>query len=128
MSLYIVAEYCSHDFYHGWWLYERDNNRGRLNANNEWGWMRDASSWSSRKQAWDMFVRAGHDPPSVAQCCQEFATWVANRFPDGVCVRHDRDTYYLLEVLASRPRQRPGVIRTSKGAAMADARGHGGAR
>ncbi len=122
MSLYIVAEYCSHDFYHGWWLYERDNNRGRLNADNEWGWMRDSSLWSSRQQAWSMFARVGYDPPQVVRYCQAFAEWVAERFPNGIRVRRDSDGYCLLKVLTSRPRQQPHVIRTLRGAAMTDGR------
>jgi hypothetical protein len=39
--VWLVAEYCGHNFYMGWHLYERENpGYQKRNANGDWGWVR----------------------------------------------------------------------------------------
>lgn len=120
---FCIAEYCAADFYMGWWLYERDTNDGRRNADSDWGWMQDTSEWSPQQRLHELCRRMGHEPPPVARYSQTFAEWFAEAFPGGLHVArrstHGDVKYTLLKIVQSRPRQRRGVIRTIRGAASA---------
>ncbi len=128
--MYILAEYCAAQFYMGWWLYERETNDGRANQHglhDNWGWMRDGSSWSKQQDAAELCQRMGHEPPPVRRHGQDFAEWFAATFPYGLRVQvadydDEWEGYILIEQLTTRPRQRRGVIRTIRRAAMVDRR------
>lgn len=123
---YCLAEYCRGPFYAGWWLYERETNDGRPNNTGfpHWGWLNAADPWSPQQKLRDLTVWMGHDPPPVARHRQAFAEWFAATFPNGLLVTVsesvEEDRYSLIEILASRPPQKCGVIRTIRGAALAD--------
>ena len=124
---YLIAEYCQGPFYTGWWLYERETNDGRPNSGyDSWGWLKSTDAWSPQQKLRDLCVWMGHSPPAVAGYSDEFAEWFAGQFPNGLQVRvsesMDEDHYALVEILATRPRQRRGVIRTLRGAARAERR------
>ena len=117
---FCFAEYCSHQFFSGWWLYERETNDGQPNADGYWGWLQDRDSSSPQQKLNDLCRRMGHDPPLLTRYTQKFAEWFAATFPNGLQVVKKNWKYELVEVVAKRPRQRRGGIRTIKGAAMAD--------
>lgn len=126
---FILAEYCGGPFYWGWWLYDRDTNNGQMNQARPgegagWGWLKDASSSSRQNDVYELCRRIYEDPPKVARYKDQFAEWFATTFPCGLevlSVESEWETAYLLQAIPTqRPRQRRGVIRTIRGAAMCD--------
>ena len=124
---YCLAEYCAGDFYMGWWLYERETNDGRRSRTNDdpWGWMRGDSL--QRTCLWELCRGMGCQPPPLGSRSQAFAEWFAATFPNGLRVRvveeyqyEGQSRYELIDIVKKRPRQRSGVVRTIRGAAMAD--------
>lgn len=122
--MFILAEYCRGPFYDGWWLYERDTNDGRPNAEyglyGGWGWLRDDFS---ERRVCALVRRMGCAPPAVVRHTQDFAEWFAARFPNGLGVRVLEYGYDLEHVVERRPKQRRRNIRTICGAAMSDRAG-----
>lgn len=114
---FLVAEYNPHWIYHGWWLYERDHNDGRVNdGHRDWGWLKDGSPWSKQSRVRDLCVSMGYDPPQVLRCSQDFAEWFAATFPAGLRVAIVEKGYHLLEIVAKLPERRHRSIRTIRGA------------
>ena len=82
----IIAEFCSHDLYHGWHLYRRDRADGSRNDDGSWGLL------SGHWRIAPVHARcrdAGHDPPDPPSKkpwdnCQRFAEWFAATYPDGM--------------------------------------------
>ena len=118
---YILAEYCSAQFYTGWWLYRREHNNGQPNTSGSWwGWLRDDVT---QKRVFELLRCMGESPPEVGRYSQTLAKWFAVTFPNGLRVEGDEwGPYSLVEICANRPRQRRGHIRTVRGAAAADRR------
>lgn len=107
----LLAEYCEGPFHMGWWLYERDRNDGSQNDGfDAWGWL--AKRFDGDQPVWDLCVQMGHRPPSPQRNSDDFAEWFAATFTNGLLVEACAGGYSLVEVLASRPRQRRYVIRT----------------
>lgn len=120
---YLLAEYNPCSLFYGWHLYERQTNDGRPNDGyDHWGWMRYTDPWSPQAKAQALCRRLGYDSPAVEGRSHHFAEWFARTFPNGILVRlvDSEERYELIELPTSRPRQRRGVIRTIRGAAMAD--------
>lgn len=115
---YIVAEFCPGPFYSGWGLFERDHNDGRMN-NDGRSRSRMAEIWEAEVE--EMLRFKGYEPPPARQHSRALAEWVAATFPHGLRVRVTFGTpiYELAEIVDKRPRQRRGVVRTIRGAAMA---------
>lgn len=124
--MYLVAEYCSASFYMGWWLYERDTNDGKRNADGEWGWLRRSDSWSQQGRIRDLLCSMGYAPPACRDHSQALAEWFAATFPNGLRVEREETggCYRLVEIVKSRPKQRRHSIRTIRGAALADIARH----
>jgi hypothetical protein len=116
---YILAEFCAGRFYHGWGLYECEHNDGRADGNNRW-----LSGEIAEEEVTEMLLGVGYDPPPAKQNSRALPEWFAATFPNGLRVRVTFGTpiYELVRVEPERPRQRRGVIRTIRGAAMAEVR------
>lgn len=121
LTRFIVAEYCAGPFYAGWWLYERENNAGSPGSDRFRPWGTWLQSEFQRRHLVALLAEMGEHPPEDRRYSQGLAEWFAGRFPNGLSVEIDPYfRYRLLKVCSSRPRQRRGVIRTLRGAAMAD--------
>jgi len=118
---FIIAEYCSANFYMGWWLYERDTNDGNRNSDGEWGWLRESYSFSQQAKVRKLCVSMGNSPPELKEHSQALAEWFAKQFPNGLEVeRLEYGEYRLLSIPKSRPKQHRHSIRTIRGAEQAD--------
>ncbi len=120
----MIAEYCASQFYTGWWLYERETNDGRANRSPDrehWGWLQCEHRQDRVRNACLPLV--SDPPPPAKRHRQQLAEWFAGRFPNGLRVRVCDDVdegYEVIEVCQSRPRQKRGVVRTIRGATLAD--------
>jgi hypothetical protein len=81
-TFYLYPEFCSHDFFHGWHLYERDRNDGSRNDDGDWGWIRSSSMRASDVQKFCREFLHLDMPTDYEKFVDEFA----RRFPRGIPV------------------------------------------
>lgn len=86
--MYLIAEYCDANFYTGWHLYLRDNNkRQQPNANGEWGWIRriGVDRWGYRNagDVLDFLATLGITIKGDGTCDDAGIGEFARRFPLG---------------------------------------------
>jgi len=88
VAVWLVAEFCSHDLFHGWWLYCRDNNEKKRNCDDGgWGWLHGEYPLTRVE---NLCREMGYSPPPAGRWSQALAEWFAQTFPDGLRVFRDR--------------------------------------
>jgi hypothetical protein len=91
--VYILPEFCHHDFFNGWHLYERERADGSRNSDGEWGWLQGPLSCGRVRE---LCVLMGYaDMPEVhyrygSGEYRKFVDEFARRFPLGLRVRKNR--------------------------------------
>jgi hypothetical protein len=78
--MWLIAEYCGHNFYMGWHLYLRDNpGYQKRNADGNWGWVRpgDRGTWDVVKFFEALGIELKGDWSRPEDGCAEFV----KRFP-----------------------------------------------
>ena len=85
-KLYLIAEYCGHDFlFSGWHLYLRESNkRQQRNADGEWGWIRGLRrdrDFGVASQATKILAQLGITIRGDGTCDDDGIAEIARRFP-----------------------------------------------
>lgn len=80
--MFLIAEYCDHDFYNGWHLYLRDSKgRQQRNADGEWGWIRRIGRRGESFTGQAVLAELGITIRGDGTCDDDGIAEIARRFP-----------------------------------------------